>query len=126
VLSGLKKNAEAKNHTATLKELSASLDAEVKGQVVDVEGHTLKLTGSAEQQYVEWRKTLHEIYGEEAGVAASPDALPRAAPLSAPAEDAAAQGAEPAAPASVKPGAPAIDPAAVPHLAPATAGGASR
>ena len=71
VLSGLKKNAEAKNHTATIKELSASLDAEVKSQVVDVEGHTLKLTGSAEQQYVEWRKTLHEIYQEETGAAAA-------------------------------------------------------
>lgn len=70
VLSGLKKNAEAKNHTATIKELSASLDAQVKSQVVDVEGHTLKLTGSAEQQYVEWRKTLHEIYQEETGAAA--------------------------------------------------------
>ncbi len=84
VLSGLKKNAEAKNHTATIKELAASLDAEVKSQVVDVEGHTLKLTGSAEQQYVEWRKTLHEIYKEETGApeakaAVTPDPAPTAA-----------------------------------------------
>jgi len=71
VLSGFKKNAEAKNHTATLKELAASLDGEVKSQVVDVEGHQLKLTGSAEQQYVEWRKTLHDIYREEIGASAS-------------------------------------------------------
>ena len=71
VLSGLKKNAEAKNHTATLKELAASLDGEVKSQVVDVEGHQLKLTGSAEQQYVEWRRTLHDIYKEEIGASAA-------------------------------------------------------
>lgn len=70
VLSGLKKSAEAKNHTASLKELSASLDADVKGQVVDVEGRTLRLTGTAEQQYVTWRRMLHEIYSEETGVAA--------------------------------------------------------
>jgi hypothetical protein len=81
VLSGLKKNAEAKNHTATLKELAASLDGEVKSQVVDVEGHQLKLTGSAEQQYVEWRKTLHEIYKEEIGASASSAPTPVPAPL---------------------------------------------
>jgi hypothetical protein len=152
VLSGLKKNAEAKNHTATLKELSASLDAEVKGQVVDVEGHTLKLTGSAEQQYVEWRKTLHEIYGEEAGVAvanpaaAAPGAAAPASPAttvpavatpvavvpSAVTSESAPQGAAPtvAAPAAAKPAAPAPAPASesapAPHLAPATAGGESR
>jgi hypothetical protein len=132
VLSGLKKNAEAKNHTATIKELSASLDAEVKGQVVDVEGHTLKLTGSAEQQYVEWRKTLHEIYGEEAGVAANGSdaapaiAVPPDAPAAAPSITPSAPST--AAPPTSTPGAsPAVDPAATtPHLAPATAGGSSR
>ena len=30
-------------------------------QVVDVEGRTLKLTGTAEEQYREWRKLLHEM-----------------------------------------------------------------
>ncbi|MBS0611745.1 MAG: hypothetical protein JSS24_01065 [Proteobacteria bacterium] len=113
VLSGLKKSAEAKNHTASLKELSASLDADVKGQVVEVEGRTLKLTGTAEQQYVEWRKTLHEIYGEETGVAAgvpatapqsspAPAAVaptPEAAPASGPGAGAAAASSAPAAPA---------------------------
>ena len=91
VLSGLKKNAEAKNHTASLKELSASLDADVKGQVVEVEGRTLKLTGSAEQQYVEWRKTLHEIYAEETGVAAGTPALSAPPASSAPASAGAPQ-----------------------------------
>jgi hypothetical protein len=81
VLSGFKKNAEAKNHTATLKELAASLDGEVKSQVVDVEGHQLKLTGSAEQQYVEWRKTLHDIYKEEIGASASSAPAPVPAAL---------------------------------------------
>ena len=88
VLSGLKKNAEAKNHTATIKELAASLDAEVKTQVVEVEGHTLKLTGSAEQQYVEWRKTLHDIYKEETGTPAAavpPDVTPTVTPAVTPA-----------------------------------------
>jgi hypothetical protein len=75
VLSGLKKGAEAKNHTATIKELAASLNGEVASKVVEVEGHTLKLTGSAEQQYGEWRKMLHDLYKEETGgVVATPPA----------------------------------------------------
>jgi hypothetical protein len=75
VLSGLKKGAEAKNHTATIKELAASLNGEVASKVVEVEGHTLKLTGSAEQQYGEWRKMLHGLYKEETGgVVATPPA----------------------------------------------------
>jgi hypothetical protein len=33
----------------------------VAPQVIDVEGRTLKLTGTAEEQYREWRKLLHEM-----------------------------------------------------------------
>jgi hypothetical protein len=35
--------------------------------VVDVEGRTLRLTGTAEEQYREWRKLLHQLYIEENG-----------------------------------------------------------
>ncbi|HEY8508754.1 MAG TPA: hypothetical protein VIL32_10375 [Steroidobacteraceae bacterium] len=67
VLSGLKKYADARVHAQALKELSQSFQAEVAPQVVDVEGRTLRLTGTAEEQYREWRKLLHELYLEEAG-----------------------------------------------------------
>src|SRR5260221_7293912 len=33
----------------------------------DVEGRTLKLTGTAEEQYREWRKMLRDLYLEENG-----------------------------------------------------------
>jgi hypothetical protein len=49
-----------------------------------VEGRTLKLTGTAEEQYHEWRKLLHEMYLEENGTAVSPgpaDASSVGAPL---------------------------------------------
>jgi hypothetical protein len=36
--------------------------------VVDVEGRTLRLTGTAEEQYKEWRELLHQLYLEETGV----------------------------------------------------------
>jgi len=35
--------------------------------VIDIEGRTLRLTGTAEEQYREWRRMLHELYLEENG-----------------------------------------------------------
>ena len=67
ILSGLKKYSDAKVHTQALKELSDSFRSEVAPQVVDVEGRTLRLTGTAEEQYREWRKLLHQLYLEENG-----------------------------------------------------------
>ena len=68
VLSGLKKYSDATTHAQTLKELSESFQNEVAPQVVDVEGRTLKLTGTAEEQYRAWRRLLHLIYFEENGL----------------------------------------------------------
>src|SRR3954468_5624733 len=48
VLSGIKKYADAKTHADALKELTLSFQSEVAPQVVEVEGHTLRLTGTAE------------------------------------------------------------------------------
>jgi hypothetical protein len=38
--------------------------------VVDVEGRTLQLKGSAEEQYAEWRRLLKELYENETGLPA--------------------------------------------------------
>jgi hypothetical protein len=72
VLSGIKKYADARVHADALKELTQSFQAEVAPQVVEVEGHTLRLTGTAEDQYREWRKLLKQLYLEETGTAAAP------------------------------------------------------
>jgi hypothetical protein len=50
----------------------------VAPQVVEVEGHTLRLTGTAEDQYREWRKLLRQLYLEETGNAAAPPPAPPA------------------------------------------------
>jgi hypothetical protein len=76
VLSGIKKYADARVHADALKELTQSFQAEVAPQVVDVEGHTLRLTGTAEDQYREWRKLLKQLYLEETGSAAAPPPAP--------------------------------------------------
>jgi hypothetical protein len=72
ILSGMKKYADARVHADALKELTLSFQSEVEPQVVEVEGHTLRLTGTAEDQYREWRKLLKQLYEEETGVAAAP------------------------------------------------------
>jgi hypothetical protein len=67
-------------HADALKELTQSFQAEVSPQVVEVEGHTLRLTGTAEDQYREWRKLLKQLYLEETGAAAAAPPPPPAAP----------------------------------------------
>lgn len=76
VMSGLKKREEAKMHTDALKELSSSFEAEAAPLVVDVEGRTLRLTGTADEQYAEWRKLLQELYREEVGLPPTPPVAP--------------------------------------------------
>jgi hypothetical protein len=72
VMSGFQKGKEAQMHTDTLKEITGSFQAEAAPLVVDVEGRTLKLTGTAEAQYAEWRHLLHDLYQEETGIVADP------------------------------------------------------
>ena len=78
VMSGIKKYADARTHADALKELTLSFQSEVAPQVVEVEGHTLRLTGTAEDQYREWRKLLKQLYLEETGAAAAPPPAPPA------------------------------------------------
>ncbi|MEX1993141.1 MAG: hypothetical protein WD929_00650 [Steroidobacteraceae bacterium] len=68
IVSGYRKREEAKIHTESLKEISGSFESEAAPLVVDVEGRTLRLTGTAEEQYAEWRRLLHELYREETGL----------------------------------------------------------
>ncbi|MEM9530736.1 MAG: hypothetical protein AAGA23_07440 [Pseudomonadota bacterium] len=59
---------EAKIHQEALKELAASFDAEVKPIVLEVEGEVIKLNGSLDAQYQEWRRLMREIYETETGM----------------------------------------------------------
>ncbi|MDH3399883.1 MAG: hypothetical protein OEM03_02845 [Chromatiales bacterium] len=70
--SGMDRAAETRIHEDALKELATSLEAEVKPMVVEVEGNTVELTGSAEAQYEEWRQILQQIYEAETGFTLPP------------------------------------------------------
>lgn len=69
VKSGFDKGAEVKLHSDSLKQLGESFQAEVQPMVVEVEGRTLQLKGTAEEQYTEWRRLLKELYENETGTA---------------------------------------------------------
>jgi len=65
VLSGLKKYSDARTHAQAFGELARSFQSEVAPQVVDVEGRSLRLTGTAEEQYRQWRELLRQYQSDE-------------------------------------------------------------
>ncbi len=65
--------SSANIYRENIKELSESFVAEAAPLVIQVEGETRRLTGTAEAQYESWRKLLHEIYEVETGFAEDVD-----------------------------------------------------
>jgi hypothetical protein len=74
VQAGFQQSAEKAMHTAALKELALSADGEVAPLLVEVEGQQLKLTGSAEKQFTEWRELLRKVFALENGTPGDPNA----------------------------------------------------
>jgi hypothetical protein len=73
IQAGIATSKEAKIHAEALKELAASVETELQPIVIEVEGQTLRLSGSAETQYVEWRRLLREIWTTETGFPQDPN-----------------------------------------------------
>ena len=80
VLSGIQRYGDAKVAAQEVKELAGSFGNEAATQTVELEGRTLKLTGTAEEQYREWRRLLAQIYSEETGTPSGPGATTTPAP----------------------------------------------
>jgi hypothetical protein len=79
IKSGMGKSAEASIAREGIKEQGKSLEAEAEPLVVDVEGQTRRLTGTAEEKYKEWRQLLKEIYEKDTGLPPPPDPAAAAA-----------------------------------------------
>ena len=79
IKSGIGKSAEASIAREGLKEQGKSLESEAEPLVVEVEGQTRRLTGTAEEKYKEWRRLLKEIYEKETGLPPPPDPAAAAA-----------------------------------------------
>ena len=71
--SGFDKDSETLIHSDAIAELGDSFASEAQPLVVEVEGQTRRLSGTAEEKYQEWRRILHEIYASETGLAQDTD-----------------------------------------------------
>lgn len=65
--TGFDKDEQTEIHKSALEELGESFSQEAKPLVVEVDGETHRLTGSAESQYAQWRQLLKKIYANETG-----------------------------------------------------------
>ncbi len=72
IYSGFQKQEETKIHRDVIEELSISFSSEAEPLVVEVVGETVRLTGSAEEQYQKWRAMLQQIYASETGLPLEP------------------------------------------------------
>jgi len=67
IISGFNISKEAEIHEAAIQELSESFSSEMKPIVMEFEGKQYELTGSAEEQFKQWRELLRKIYYAETG-----------------------------------------------------------
>ena len=72
IQGSLGRREEARMHLESLREVGESFDAEAEPMVVELEGQTRRLTGTAEERFREWRRLLREIYARETGDLATP------------------------------------------------------
>ncbi len=72
IISGFNISKEAEIHEAAIQELSDSFSGEMKPIVMEFEGKQYELTGSAEEQFNQWRELLRKIYFAETGFTPEP------------------------------------------------------
>ena len=67
VIDGVNVSKGAAIHKAGIEELSDSFSADLETIIVEFEGKRIELTGTAEEQYREWRELLRRIHEDETG-----------------------------------------------------------
>ena len=81
---GMDINAQSTIHEEEISELGTAFSAAAEPLVVEVDGEVLKLKGSAEAQYAQWRDLMRKIYASETGlpteVSADPETESRTDP----------------------------------------------
>ena len=66
-MSGINLSKQAEIHSAAIMELSDSFGADMEPINIELKGQTYELTGSAQEQYQQWRALLRRIYEQETG-----------------------------------------------------------
>ncbi len=72
IISGFNISKEAEINEAAIQELSESFGGEMQPVVMEFEGKQYELTGSAEEQFNQWRALLRKIYYAETGFEPDP------------------------------------------------------
>jgi hypothetical protein len=72
LINGFNVSKEAEIHEAAIQELSESFSSEMQPVVMEFEGRQYELTGSAEEQFNQWRTLLRTIYFTETGFKPDP------------------------------------------------------
>ncbi len=72
VVDSFNKRAEAQFRREALMELGTSLGAEITPHVIQLENEQIRLTGTVDQQYEQWRGILKRIYADEVGLGDAP------------------------------------------------------
>jgi hypothetical protein len=75
IYTGFQKSQDVVINKEVIEELGVSFSSEAEPLVVEVEGETYRLTGTAEEQYAKWREILKQIYARETGLI-SDEAMP--------------------------------------------------
>ena len=73
IIRGFNVSKEAEIHEAAIQELGESFSSEMEPVVMEFEGRQYELTGSAEEQFTQWRVLLRKIYYAETGFAPDTD-----------------------------------------------------
>jgi hypothetical protein len=68
VYSGFEKRKETEINKDVIAELGESFQSEASPLLLEVQGETIRLTGTAEERYGQWRKILREIHFQETGM----------------------------------------------------------
>ena len=58
-------SAESEVHSDAIRELGESINVSIAPQVVEMEQQTVELTGTAKEQFAQWRSFLKKIYAQE-------------------------------------------------------------
>ncbi len=61
------KSSAAQGHSETLREMGRSLELELEPSVVDLQDRSVTLTGTVEDQFVEWRRILSRMFELDEG-----------------------------------------------------------
>lgn len=81
IYQGYAKQAEAEIHSATLRELGETLEAELEPSVIELEDRSVTLSGTVEDQFTEWQQILGEMFKAENGIIVGDEKFAELKPL---------------------------------------------